>query len=66
MICDFLYFTLLIAKYHLADITIIFNQSTNYINENDGTVKLVLVLSNPSSTAITVQITDSELTATSK
>lgn len=50
----------------LTDIGIFFNQSTYDVNENDGTVKLVLILSKPSSTAVTVQIRDNERTATSK
>ena len=33
------------------------------INENDGAVKPVLVLSKPSSTDITVQVTDEQGTA---
>ena len=34
------------------------------VNENEGPVQPVLVLSNPSSTDITVQVTDREGTAT--
>ena len=37
-------------------ITIKFNQPTYSVNEDVGTIKPVLVLSNPSSTDITVQV----------
>ena len=36
------------------------------INENDGQVQVVLVLSNPSSTNIVVEVEDSNVTAMSK
>ena len=52
--------------FHLIDISISFNQSTYNINEDIGTVKLVLVLSNPSSTNTSVEIIESQGTATSK
>ena len=48
------------------DITITFSQSTYNVNEDDGPVQPVLVLSNPSSTDITVQVRDTQNTATSK
>ena len=38
--------------------TIFFNQSTYSIDEDSGVVQLVLVLSNPLSTNVTVQVTD--------
>ena len=41
-----------------------FNQSTYSVNEDDGPAQPVLVLSNPSSTDITVQVRDNENTAT--
>ena len=44
-------------------ITVSFSQSTYSVNEDDGPVQLVLV-SNPSSTDITVQVRDNSNTAT--
>jgi len=46
--------------------TVSFSQSTYNINEGAGAAQPVLVLSNPSSTDITVQVRDTENTATSK
>ena len=43
-----------------------FNQSIYSVNENDGQVQPVIVLSNPSSTDITVEVTDEQGTATGK
>ena len=51
---------------HHVDITITFNQSMYNVNEDDGPAQPVLVLSNPSSTDITVQVRDTENTATSE
>ena len=45
-------------------IKVTFNQSTYSVNENDGPAQPVLVLSNPSSTDITVQVNDTQNTAT--
>ena len=42
-----------------------FNQTTYRINEKDGPYQPVLVLSNPSLTDITIQVIDSEVSATS-
>ena len=47
-------------------ITVNFNQSTYSVNEDAGPVQPVLVLSNPSSTDITVQVRDTQNTATSE
>ena len=47
-------------------ITVSFNQSTYSVNENDGPAQPVLVLSNPSSTEITVQVRSNDITATGK
>ena len=45
--------------------TVSFNQSTYSVNEDDGPAQPVLVLSNPSSTDITVQVISSDdITAT--
>ena len=43
-----------------------FDQSTNSVNEGAGPAQPVLVLSNPSSTDITVQVRDIPKTATSE
>ena len=50
----------------LPAITINFSQSTYSVNEGDGPAQPVLVLSNPSSTDITVQVRDTQNTATSE
>ena len=43
-----------------------FNQSTYSVNEDDGSVQPVLVLSNPSSTNITIQVKETSGAATSE
>ena len=43
-----------------------FNQSTYTVNESSQQVQPVLVLSKPSSVNITIQVTDTASTATSK
>ena len=48
------------------DATISFEQSTYSIVEDGGPVQPVLVLSNPSSFDITVEVTDTSITATGK
>ena len=53
-----------IDTFYLTVATISFNQSAYSVNENEGPVQPVLVLSNPSSTDVTVRITDGEGTAT--
>ena len=50
----------------LVAITITFSQSTYSFTEDDGPAQPVLVLSNPSSTGITVQVKDTQNTATSE
>ena len=40
-----------------------FNQSTYSVDENGGSVQLVLVLSNPSSFDITIQLFNTDVTA---
>ena len=47
-------------------ITVMFNQSTYSVDEDDGPAQPVLVLSNPSSMEFTVQVRDSSNTATGK
>ena len=45
------------------DITVSFNQSTYSVNEDAGTAQLLLMLSNPSSTDITVVVYNTNGTA---
>ena len=52
-----------VSVYHTAA-TVSFNQSMYTINESEGPVQPVLVLSNPSSTDVPVQVTDGRGTAT--
>ena len=52
-----------LSIYHTAA-TVSFSQSVYTINENEGPVEPVIVLSNPSSTDVTVQVTDGGGTAT--
>lgn len=52
-----------ILFYFLA-ITITFGQSAYSVNENDEPAQAVLALSNPSSTAFTVQVTNTDGSAT--
>ena len=51
--------------HYFIDVILRFNQTTYRINENDGAFQPVLVLSNPSLTDITIQVIDSEVSATS-
>ena len=46
------------------DVSISFNQSIYNVIENEGPAQPALVLSNPSSTDITVQVRSSDITAT--
>ena len=52
--------------YHYLNVVpmISFDQSTYTVNEDDGPAQPVLVLSNPSSTDITVQVRSNDITAT--
>ena len=43
-----------------------FTQSTYFVNETENFVQVEMVLSNPSSNNVTVQITSSDMTATGK
>jgi len=47
-------------------LTVSFSQSTYSVDEDDGPAQPVLVLSNPSSTDIIVQVRDTANTATSE
>ena len=58
LICSYLYL--------LADIVLKFNQPIYVVNEDDGIVQPVLVLSNPSSYDVTIQVNDDEIYALSK
>ena len=49
---------------HLIVNVISFSQSTFNVDEDDGPAQPILVLSNPSSTDITVQVRDTQNTAT--
>jgi len=49
---------------HNIDTSVRFSQSTYSFNEDDGPAQPALVLSNPSSTDITVQVRSSDITAT--
>ena len=51
--------------HYFIDIILRFNQTTYRINENDESFQPVIVLSNPSLTDITIQVIDSEISATS-
>ena len=48
------------------DVTVSFMNPKYNVNENDGTVQFVLVLTNPSSTNIMLQVTNVDNTATGK
>ena len=54
----------IVAIMSFIDSTITFDQSAYTVDEDIGSVQPVLVLSNPSSTDITVQVTASSNTAT--
>ena len=58
--CNIMYYLVPIA------IAISFDQFIYFLNENNGTVELMAILSNPSATDITVRITISDVTAISK
>ena len=50
--------------YYLPAITVIFSQTTYSVDEDDGPAQPMLVLSNPLTTAITVQVTNTDGSAT--
>ena len=52
-----------LSIYHIAA-TVSFSHSVYTINENEGPVEPVIVLSNPSSTDVNVRVTDGGGTAT--
>jgi len=47
-------------------ITVMFNQSTYSVIESERAAQATLVLSNPSSSAFTVQVTNTDVSATGK
>ena len=55
---------LCIATEFATSLNVNFNQSTYSVNENDRILQPVLILSNPSSTDITVQVRSTDKTAT--
>ena len=48
---------------HFSDITVSFKQSTYDVNENDGSIQIFVVLSNPSSTMISVDVHSTDSSA---
>ena len=48
------------------DVTVMLSQSSYSVHENAGVVKPVVVLSNPSSVDITIQVSDVQSGATGK
>ena len=52
--------------YYFTAITVMFSETTYSVNEGDGSVEIGLVFSNPSSTATTVQVTNTDGSATGK
>lgn len=46
--------------------TVSFDHSTYSVSENDTMLRTILVLSNPSSTAITIQVLSSDINTTGK
>ena len=52
--------------YHLVAIIVMFSQTTYSVDEEAGLARPVLVLSNPSSSNITVQVSEQQGTATSE
>ena len=57
---------LFLCIYHHIAITVMFSQTTYSVDEEAGPARPVLVLSNPSSSNITLQVHEEEGTATSE
>ena len=57
---------LLTSMYYFIVTNVSFNQSVYNVDENIGHLQVVLALGNPSSTDITVEITDNGITANGK
>ena len=62
----YMYMHDILMLYILSDIIVRFSKTTYSIDENNGPVQLTLILTNPSSIDITVQVKDNEVSATSK
>ena len=58
-----IYYAYVFHHLFVTALTVFFDQSSYRVNENRGPVRPVLVLSNPSSTDITVQVNDYSRTA---
>ena len=52
--------SVVICMVHLIVATVSFNEPAYSVNENEGSARPVLVLSNPSSTDVTVHVIDSD------
>ena len=63
-ICDYLHFYFTLPLISCVDATVSFNQSIYNVDEDSEQAQPVILLSNPSSTDITVQVTDNSTTAT--
>ena len=66
MIINVAYICAILHCFYLTAVTVSFDQLSYRVNEHSGLSQHVLVLSNPSSTDITVQVRDSSSTALSK
>ena len=53
----------MVNVFSLIDAIVSFNLSVHYVHEDNGEIYVVLVLSNPASTDITVQVVDNSSTA---
>ena len=56
----------ILVPYCFIAILISFNQSIYHVNETDMTVEIVAILSNPSSSDFTVEVTSNDVIATSE
>ena len=58
--------TSICVLFYVLATTVMFNQSMYNVDEDDGPAQLILVLSNPSSSDITVQVITEDGSATGK
>ena len=65
MVCTFTNW-LFCAYYLIIDVTVSFKNPKYSVKENDGTLQLVLVLSKPSSTDITIKVVNYDNTTMGK
>ena len=56
----------LLPVHYTVDCIVSFSQSAYFIDENAGQIQLALILSNPSSTDITVAVLNEDIMATGK